>query len=64
MEQPRQRLGRPRYLTDEERKARHAEYMKHYYANNKARMDDNAKRSYLRMRQKHTMAPADAITTC
>jgi hypothetical protein len=41
--------GRPKStLTLEERKKKHATYMKEYYARNKQHMNDNARRSYLR----------------
>jgi hypothetical protein len=41
--------GRPKSnLTPEERKQKHAEYIKQYYLQNKEKMNRNARRSYLR----------------
>lgn len=44
------RRGRTTDLTPEQRKQRHAQYMKQYYEDHKNTMRENARRSYMRRR--------------
>lgn len=42
--------GRPATLTAEQRKQRHAQYMKQYYETHKETMNASSKRAYMRRR--------------
>jgi hypothetical protein len=51
--------GRPKStLSDEEKKARRAEYMKEYYSRNRPMMEANSKRAYQKYRERLTRAEA------